>query len=175
MRSLNASAWSSVRWASASSRWRRKRTPTMSGTSRCKIGRPPSILSGEALIFPVHEVLAVGPLEPTDDEVAAGHVLKVLDERVIHGGASQRADHRDSLRRRFLRHYHAEARRDLRDEANEDRATFLDDTALGDEARGLRHAFCEHAAHRVVPALGRVAGPRPPAQGEDLDAGERRF
>src|SRR5262245_16422482 len=93
-----------------------------------KIGRLASIRPGETLIFPMHEVLAIGPLEPANDEVAACDVLEVLDERVIHGGAAQRADHRDGLRRSLLRHHHAEARRDLGDEANEDGAAFLDDT-----------------------------------------------
>src|SRR4029453_11288280 len=133
--------------AGASGRWARSREPNPAPrsieavASWSEIGRPASILPGEALIFPVHEVFPVDALEPADDEVAAGDVLEMLDERVIHRGAPHRADHRDGLAAGFLRHHHAEARRDLRDEANEDRAAFLDHTALGDEARGLRDAL----------------------------------
>src|SRR6266511_1402709 len=93
-----------------------------------------SAVLSEALIFSPNEVLAVDSFEPADGEMTSRHLLKMLDKRVVHGSAAQRADDRKRLRRDLLRHHHAKARRHQRDEAHEQRAAFLDDAALGDEA-----------------------------------------
>jgi hypothetical protein len=50
----------------------------------------------------------------------------VLDERVVHRGASKGADDRKCLRCDLLGHHQPEARRYLGDELEKDRSTLLD-------------------------------------------------
>src|SRR3977135_2342722 len=110
------------------------------------------LCSGEAFVLFAHKGFAVAALEPAHGEMTSSHVLKVLDERVVHGGAAECADDRKSLCRDLLRHHNAKAGRHLCDEANENWPALLDDPALRDEARGLRHALRQHSAHREIPA-----------------------
>src|SRR5882724_387881 len=106
---------------------------------------PPALL-GEALVFFLDTGFAVGSFEPANGEMASGHILEMLDEGVVHGGAAERADDRESLGRDFLRHHYAKAGRHLRDEANENWAAFLHDAALRDESCGFRHTLRQHPA-----------------------------
>src|SRR5262245_20178024 len=110
----------------------------------------------EALIRFLHGLLAIGALEATNGKVTLRHFLEMLDERVVHGSASERADERNGLSRELLRDDQSEAGRDLADEAHENRATLLDDAALDDKSRGLRDAFRQHAAHGKISALGSI-------------------
>src|SRR6266481_9447445 len=122
----------------------------------------------EALVFLSHGVLAVHPLEAANGEMAARHLLEMLDEGVVHGRPTDCADDRNGLRRELLRDHRPEAGRDLRDEANQQRAAFLQDTAFRDEAPRMRDALCQHAAHDKISALERVCRARPATQGEHL-------
>src|SRR5262249_29884329 len=135
----------------------------------------PSALLREALIRFLHRLLAIGALEAANSKVTSRHLLEMLDERVVHGSAAQRADERDGLSGELLRDHDSETGCDLADEAHENRAAFLDDAALDDESRGLRYAFCQHAAHGKISALGSIGRTGPSAQREYLHARERRF
>src|SRR5262249_7334616 len=75
----------------------------------------------EALIRFLHGLLAVGALEATNGKVTSRHLLEMLDERIVHGSASERADERNGLSRELLRDNHSEAGCDLGDEAHENR------------------------------------------------------
>src|SRR5262249_60654229 len=88
----------------------------------------------------------------------------MLDERVVHGSAAERADERDGLSPELLRDHHSEAGCDLGNEAHENRATLLDNAALNDKSRGLRDAFCQHAAHGKISATRSISQttPAPP-------------
>src|SRR5262245_4215474 len=110
----------------------------------------------EALIRFLHGLLAVGALEATNGKVTSRHFLEMLDERVVHGSASERADERNGLSRELLRDDQSEAGCDLGDEAHENRATLLDHAALDDKSRSLRDAFRQHTAHGKISALGSV-------------------
>src|ERR1700730_1818279 len=134
-----------------------------------------SAVLGEALIRLPHRLLAIGALEAANGKVASRHLLEMLDERVIHGSAAERADERNSLSRELLRDHQSETGCDLGDEAHENWAAFLDDAALDDESRSLRYAFCQHAAHGKISALGSIGRTGPSAQCEYLHARERRF
>jgi hypothetical protein len=57
-------------------------------------------------------------------------------------------------------------------ELQQDRRSFLEETAFSNEAGGFRHCLGEHTSNGEVAALRCVGRPRPPAQCEDLDAGE---
>src|SRR5438128_11625011 len=48
--------------------------------AKCRL----SAFPGKALVFRPHEVLAVDAFEPANREMASGHLLEMLDERVVH-------------------------------------------------------------------------------------------
>src|ERR1700730_18945127 len=52
---------------------------------------PFSKLVSDLVVFSADLILAIKPLEPADRKMAAGHVLEVLDERIVHRGAPPRA------------------------------------------------------------------------------------
>src|SRR3984893_11749927 len=52
---------------------------------------PDSKLVSDLVVFSADLILAIKPLEPADRKMAAGHVLEVLDERIVHRGAPPRA------------------------------------------------------------------------------------
>src|SRR5262245_37058815 len=110
----------------------------------------------EALIRFLHGLLAIGALEATNGKVTSRHLLEMLDERIVHGSASECADERNGLSLEFLRDDQSEAGCDLGDEAHENRATLLDHAALDDKSRSLRDAFCQYAAHGKISALGSI-------------------
>ena len=104
--------------------------------------------------------------------MTAGDILEMLDERVVHRCATEGADERQGLRGNLLRNHQSEACSDLGDELQQDGRTFLEDAAFGDEPGGFRHRLGEHASNGEVSALRYVRRSDPPAQCEDLDAGE---
>ncbi len=97
----------------------------------------------EAFVLSTHQFFAVRPLESAYREMAARHVLEVLDECVVDRSAAQCTDQRNGLRRELLRHHEPEAGRDLRDKANENRGALLDGPALDDKSSGLCDALCQ--------------------------------
>src|SRR5262249_12890307 len=110
----------------------------------------------EALIRFLHGLLSVGALEATNGKVTSRHFLEMLDERIVHCSASERADEGNGLSCKLLRDDQSEAGCDLGDEAHENRATLLDHAALDDKSRSLRDAFRQYAAHGKISALGSV-------------------
>jgi hypothetical protein len=58
-----------------------------------------------------------------------------------------------------LRHHHAEAGCDLRNEPNQDRRAFRNHPAFGYEARGLRDRFGEQPAAAKYPLSAAFASP----------------
>ena len=67
-----------------------------------------------------------GSFEAADDEVAARHLLKMIDEDRVDGGASGRADQRDRLGRYFFGHDRTESRSDGADEPDKSPCALLD-------------------------------------------------
>lgn len=104
--------------------------------------------------------------------MTTGDVLEMLDERVIHRSAAERADDREGLRGNLLRDYQSEASSDLSYELQQDRRSFLEEAAFSDEAGGFRHRLGEHTSNGEISALRCVGRPGVPAQCEDFDAGE---
>src|SRR6202022_3183542 len=104
--------------------------------------------------------------------MTTGDVLEMLDERVIHRSAAERADDREGLRGNLLRDYQSEASSDLSYELQQDRRSFLDEAAFSDEAGGFRHRLGEHTPNGEISTLRGVGLPGPPAQCEALEAGE---
>jgi len=47
-----------------------------------------SVVLSEALIFRPYKAFAVDSFEPANGEMTPSHVLKMLDERVVHGSAA---------------------------------------------------------------------------------------
>ena len=54
-------------------------------------------LGKKVVLLEAERVRAVLPFEAANGEVAAGHVLKVLDEEHVDGGAPERPHHRHAL------------------------------------------------------------------------------
>ena len=104
--------------------------------------------------------------------MTTGDILEMLDERVVHRCATEGADEGQGLRGNLLRNHQSEACSDLGGELQKDGRTFLEDAAFGDEPGGFRHRLGEHASNGEVSALRYVRRSDPPAQCEDLDAGE---
>jgi hypothetical protein len=75
-----------------------------------------SKLLSDLIVFSADHILAIKPLEATDRKMTTGHVLEMLDERIVHRGAAKGANDRKGLRGDLLGHHHPEARRDLGDE-----------------------------------------------------------
>ena len=98
---------------------------------------PFSKLVSDLVVFSADLILAIKPLEPADRKMAAGHVLEVLDERIVHRGAPKGADDWKCLRGDLLGHHQPKARRDLGDELEKDGCSLLDDATLGNEPRGF--------------------------------------
>src|SRR6266851_2327505 len=59
---------------------------------------PYSKLVSDLVVFSADLLLAIKPLEPADRKMTTGHVLEVLDERIVHRGAPKGADDRKCLR-----------------------------------------------------------------------------
>jgi len=129
-------------------------------------------LVAKTLVCGPDGILAVASFEPAHDEVRPRYLLEVVNERVVHRGAAERADDRHSLRCELLRHNYAEAGCDLRNEPDQDRRAFREHPAFGDEARGLRDRFGEQPAGSEIPALRRIRLAIARPQGEHLQAGE---
>src|SRR5262249_23656189 len=132
-----------------------RRRPVVSVSANPYAPRLSTVLR-EALIRFLHSLLAIGALEAANGKVTLRHFLEMLDERVVHASAPKRADERNGFSRELLRDHHSGAGCDLGDAAHETRPTLLDDAALDDKSRSLRDAFCQHAAHGKISALGSI-------------------
>src|SRR4030088_2478846 len=77
---------------------------------------PFSKLVGDLVVFSADLILAIKPLEPADRKMTTGHVLEVLDERIVHRGAPKGADDRNCLRGALLGPLQPNALPDLGDE-----------------------------------------------------------
>ena len=108
---------------------------------------------GQALIFRPHDVLAVGSFEAAHGEMALSDLLKMLDKQVVHGSTAQCTDDRKSLRCELLRHHDSEARSHLRNEADENRGSFLDNAALQYESCGFSYGLREQTPHGEITAF----------------------
>ena len=104
--------------------------------------------------------------------MTTGHLLEVLDERIVHRSAPKGANDRKCLRCDLLGHHQSEARRHLGDEFEKDGGTLLDDATLGNEPGGFGYRLGEHASNREISALGCIGGSGASAQCEDLNTGE---
>jgi len=91
----------------------------------------------DLVVFSADLILAIKPLEPADRKMTTGHVLEVLDERIVHRGAPKGADDRKCLRGDLLGHHQPKARRDLGDELKKNGRSLLYDATLGNEPRGF--------------------------------------
>ena len=91
----------------------------------------------DLVVFNADLILAIKPLEPADRKMTTGHVLEVLDERIVHRGAPKGADDRKCLRGDLLGHDQPKARRDLGDELKKNGRSLLYDATLGNEPRGF--------------------------------------
>jgi hypothetical protein len=129
-------------------------------------------LGAELLVCGLDGILAMASFEPAHDEVRPRHLLEVVDERVVHRCTTERADDRNGLRCELLRHHHAKAGCDLRNEPDQDRRAFREHPAFCDEARGLRDRFSEQPAGSKVPALRRIRLAIARPEGEHLQAGK---
>ena len=117
-----------------------------------------SVVLNNAFIFLPDNAFAVDSFEPTNGEMTLSHLLKMLDERVIHEGAAQCADDREGLRCYLLRYDHSETGRHLCNEAHGDWTAFLDSAAFRDEACGFSYTLRQHAAHREISTFRRIGG-----------------
>ena len=163
----------------ASTGWSRAAWRENSAPAELKRGLGALSGLGKPLILRSHNVFAVGPFEPANDEMPSRHVLEMFDEHVVDGSTAKRTDDGKGLRCDFLRHRHSKPGRHLRDEAHKDRAAFLDEAALGDEARRFGHAPREHSSRREIAALGRVDGIGPSTSAKtcthaSVDSGSER-
>jgi len=98
--------------------------PHSYSVGRSNLASKASASRSEALVLLSHGVLAVHPFETANGEMAARYLPEMLDEGVVHSRPADCADDRNGLRRELLRDHRPEARRDLRDEANQQRALF---------------------------------------------------
>ena len=96
------------------------------------------------------------------------HLLKVVDERVVHRCTAERANKRHGLRRQLLRHNNAEAGCDLCDRSHQHRHAFRQDAAINDKASSLSNRLGEQPTYRKVAAVRRICPAFEPAQGEHL-------
>src|ERR1700722_4443204 len=129
-------------------------------------------LVAQSLVFETHDIRAIGPFEPSDREMAAGDGLEVLDKGEIDRGAADGADHRQGLSGDLFADHHAETRRDLGDEPDQDRRRLVGEAVVYNETRAIADCLGERAADREILALQRsFAGPVA-AEREDFDAGE---
>src|SRR6516165_3628487 len=129
-------------------------------------------LAAKPLVCGSDSTLAVATFEPAHHEMRTRQLLEVVDEGVVHRCTTERADDRHGLRCELLRHYHAKAGCYLRNEPDQDRRSFREHPAFGDEARGLRDRFGEQPAGSEIPALRRIRLAIARAQSEYLEAGE---
>ena len=100
---------------------------------------------------------------------------KVIGERVIDGRTARRADDGDGLRRELFRHDDAEARPDLRHQAQKDRCRFTGQSLRHDEATRLAHRLREQAARRVIAAVDEAVVDVVGAEREHFQTGQRRI
>ena len=127
---------------------------------------------GDQIIFGANPLLPIESLEASHREMTTGDILEMLDESLVHSGTTDGADDGKSLRGNLLRDHQSEACSDLGHELQEDRRSFLDDAAFGDEPGGFRNSLGEHTSNGEVSALRCVRRSGSSAQCEDLDAGE---
>src|SRR4051812_42821194 len=132
--------------------------------------RQASELLSNSLVFRPDSVPAVSSFKPPDGEMTFAHFLKVLDERVVHRGPTQRADDWKRLSGQLLRHHRPEAGCDLGDEADENRSALFDDTPLCDEACGFGYRLCQHPTGREVATFRSISCAAPSAQRKNLHA-----
>jgi hypothetical protein len=84
---------------------------------------------GKPLILRSHNVFAVGPFEPANDEMPSRHVLEMFDEHVVDGSTAKRTDVGRACAATFCDT--ATPNRDATCvmKAHKDRAAFLDEAA----------------------------------------------
>ena len=68
---------------------------------------------GWAFVLSPNNLFAINSFEPPHGEVTPGYSLKMRDECVIHDGATNGPDKRNSLRRSFFCHDKSKTGRDL--------------------------------------------------------------
>ena len=120
----------------------------------------------------MHVLGAVGPFEPADGEMPAGHVLKVVEEHEIDGGTTGGTEDGNGLSGGFFGDLHAEAAGDLSNQADEWWGPVGYDAFLGDEPGGFRNGGGEGDPHGIITMAARVAGFADAAEGQDLEASE---
>src|SRR5260370_21777259 len=98
--------------------------------------------------------------------------LEVLDEGEVVRRTAHGTDHRDCLRSYLLGHHDAEARGDLRQEADEERRPLPDRTLVDGEIGDLDEATGEHRADREIIGLSAVLIGWWSTEREHFEAGE---
>ena len=114
-------------------------------------------LVAKTLVCGPDGILAVASFEPAHDEVRPRYLLEVVNERVVHRGAAERADDRHGLRCELLRHNYAEAGCDLRNEPDQDRRAFREHVLLisfPDNIGGNERASSYYRPSKSADALG---------------------
>src|SRR6266516_3386225 len=125
----------------------------------------------QALVSASHDLRAVSGFQAFHDEVSEGHVLEMIHEEHVDQCSPGRADHRHRFGRGLLRHDHAKARSDGRDQPQDGRSCFLDDTLFREVSRCFGHRFSQRGAHRPVSAFRGLIQVRFAAQGKNFQAG----
>ena len=100
--------------------------------------------------------LAVFGFETFDDEVAAGHVLEMVDEQDVDSGAGGRADDGERFGGGLFGDDDAETGGDGADEAGDRRRGFIDDAAAADVRGGVAERLAECGADGPVAAFAAI-------------------
>jgi len=100
--------------------------------------------------------------------MAPGDRLEVVDKCIIDGSTSERADDRDGLSCRLLRHNQSEPRGNLSDQPHQHWAAFLNDAPLSDKACSFGDGFCEDPTYDEIVALRCIVSLRPTAEAKHL-------
>jgi hypothetical protein len=116
--------------------------------------------------------LAVNSLKTPYREMASRHVLKMLNEGIVDGGAAKSADDRDGLRCNLLAHDDTKPGCEQRHQSDEHWRTFLENAAFGNETSSFANAFGQHGPGCEVTALRCIGRAGATTQGKDLDASE---
>src|SRR6266480_4176713 len=99
---------------------------------------------------------AVLRFEAFHDEVAAGHVLKVVHKEYVDDGTAGGTNYRNGFRRHLLGHNDAEASGDRGDQAHDCRRGAFYGATLRDVSCGFGNGFGERSANGPIAALGGI-------------------
>src|SRR5687767_4854405 len=97
-----------------------------------------------------HSLLPILRFESFDDEVTAGHVLKMVDEEDVDGGAGGCTDHRQRLRGGLFGNDHAEARGDRANKSSNGGRSFIDHSTATNMSCRITERLAKRGTDRPV-------------------------